>query len=375
MKKLTLFTLLVSVLVAFGAQNAFAGAAKVSVCHIPPGNPDNFHTITISEKAYAAHLAHGDVAGACDAACATLCDDGNACTIDDTGDCELNGCPVTPEAVDCNDGNTCTMDVCEPMLGCVNTADPGALCDDGQTCTGVDTCNAEGECKGPQIDNCCLTESDCSENLCDNASCNVDTNRCVNDPVVCNPPDLCSASACISNTGECADTPIVCAEGESCELATGECVAISSYQCDLTGTTASATSVFNGTYSADRAIDGNKTTGLGWIPLDNAGYPQTLTLDFGTIRGDYISSVTVTQVTTSSGLWYKTKDYEVDVSQDGFAWTNVVTDQLESANAFNQKNTFTPIQARYVRLVVKTGWDTAPFNRGGGILENEFNCQ
>jgi hypothetical protein len=59
---------------------------KVEICHIPPGNPDNYHTITISEKAFAAHLAHGDFAGACDSACSALCDDGDACTIDDTGD-------------------------------------------------------------------------------------------------------------------------------------------------------------------------------------------------------------------------------------------------------------------------------------------------
>ncbi len=38
---------------------------KVTICHIPPGNPDNSHTITISENALAAHLAHGDYEGAC----------------------------------------------------------------------------------------------------------------------------------------------------------------------------------------------------------------------------------------------------------------------------------------------------------------------
>ena len=45
-----------------------ARAPKVEICHIPPGNPENFHTITISENAVEAHLAHGDLAGACDAA-------------------------------------------------------------------------------------------------------------------------------------------------------------------------------------------------------------------------------------------------------------------------------------------------------------------
>lgn len=38
---------------------------KVSICHIPPGNPYNFHTITISSSAVDAHLDHGDVIGEC----------------------------------------------------------------------------------------------------------------------------------------------------------------------------------------------------------------------------------------------------------------------------------------------------------------------
>ena len=38
---------------------------KVTICHIPPGNPGNAKTITISESALAAHLAHGDYLGAC----------------------------------------------------------------------------------------------------------------------------------------------------------------------------------------------------------------------------------------------------------------------------------------------------------------------
>lgn len=38
---------------------------KVTICHIPPGNPGNAHTITISLNALQAHLAHGDTIGAC----------------------------------------------------------------------------------------------------------------------------------------------------------------------------------------------------------------------------------------------------------------------------------------------------------------------
>ena len=41
--------------------------AKITLCHIPPGNKSNRHTITVGESAWAAHQAHGDHRGACEA--------------------------------------------------------------------------------------------------------------------------------------------------------------------------------------------------------------------------------------------------------------------------------------------------------------------
>lgn len=38
---------------------------KVLVCHVPQGNPENAHTIEVGESAVPAHLAHGDTEGAC----------------------------------------------------------------------------------------------------------------------------------------------------------------------------------------------------------------------------------------------------------------------------------------------------------------------
>ncbi len=38
---------------------------KVTICHIPPGNPGNAHTISVSGNAENAHLAHGDTLGEC----------------------------------------------------------------------------------------------------------------------------------------------------------------------------------------------------------------------------------------------------------------------------------------------------------------------
>jgi hypothetical protein len=38
---------------------------KVLICHRPPGNPENAHTISVSPNAVPAHLAHGDTLGPC----------------------------------------------------------------------------------------------------------------------------------------------------------------------------------------------------------------------------------------------------------------------------------------------------------------------
>ncbi len=77
----------------------------------------------------------------------TPCNDGSACTATDT--CQGGVCtgtdPVTCTALDqCHD-----VGVCDPSTGaCSNPAKPaGAACDDGNECTGPDTCTA-GECLG-----------------------------------------------------------------------------------------------------------------------------------------------------------------------------------------------------------------------------------
>jgi len=39
---------------------------KVTICHIPPGNVENAHTITVGKSALRAHLSHNDIEGSCD---------------------------------------------------------------------------------------------------------------------------------------------------------------------------------------------------------------------------------------------------------------------------------------------------------------------
>ena len=53
------------VLGMLGQAAAEDAGAKTAVCHAPPGNPANAHTLQLPEAAIAAHLRHGDVAGEC----------------------------------------------------------------------------------------------------------------------------------------------------------------------------------------------------------------------------------------------------------------------------------------------------------------------
>ena len=39
---------------------------KKTICHIPPGNPNNAHTLSIASAAWGAHQKHGDYQGECD---------------------------------------------------------------------------------------------------------------------------------------------------------------------------------------------------------------------------------------------------------------------------------------------------------------------
>lgn len=50
-------------------KNGDSSNKKVTICHVPPGNPGNAHTITVSKNALDAHLAHGDYKGPCKEDC------------------------------------------------------------------------------------------------------------------------------------------------------------------------------------------------------------------------------------------------------------------------------------------------------------------
>jgi hypothetical protein len=71
MRKMMLLAVMMALAaMMLAAAPAFAqdgGDNKATICHIPPGNPENAHTISVGEAAVPAHLAHGDFEGPCPA--------------------------------------------------------------------------------------------------------------------------------------------------------------------------------------------------------------------------------------------------------------------------------------------------------------------
>ena len=85
------------------------------------------------------------LAGSCVMGLAPLCSDGNACNGIET--CAPDTGCVTGTPIDCDDGVGCTADICSAATGaCAHVPDP-SICDDGEFCNGVETCDAQADCR------------------------------------------------------------------------------------------------------------------------------------------------------------------------------------------------------------------------------------
>jgi outer membrane protein OmpA-like peptidoglycan-associated protein len=71
-------------------KDVCCSGSKAKVCHIPPGNPFNAHTICVGQPAVQAHLDHGDYLGKCHPGCEhrDVCKSQKCCTY--TKKCECN---------------------------------------------------------------------------------------------------------------------------------------------------------------------------------------------------------------------------------------------------------------------------------------------
>jgi hypothetical protein len=148
---------------------------------------------------------------------AALCDDNNACTVDQ---CSLSGgCQNLPTS--CSDGNPCTTDSCHPVQGCVFapvgcggapgcTIPNGTACNDGSACTTGDAC-ASGSCQGTAVN--CNDNNPCTTDSCSASTGCVHTN--VANGTGCGGGNQCIAGNCIvpsgcSVDGDCAPLNTAC---------------------------------------------------------------------------------------------------------------------------------------------------------------------
>ncbi len=212
-------------LVGLSPGVASAGGEKVTLCHVPPGNPAAAHEIVVAPSAVKAHLKNhaGDHLGPCvtPPECQTnsQCNDANPCTVDT---CTAAGTCDYSQPVSCNDGNPCTNDVCiAEQGGCVGVPAPGELCDDGDVCTGTDTCNAAGACVGAAIAGCCLNDTACADNdACTADVCNLTSHTCSNTEIT--PPKAapCYMFICDPEIGGInVDVPVTCVDdGNICTV-------------------------------------------------------------------------------------------------------------------------------------------------------------
>lgn len=129
------------------------------------------------------HLVNG-----CEPGEAPDCDDGVECTVDSCDE-QAQDCIHEPDDLVCEDNNVCTDDICTET-GCEYEFNTDA-CDDGFACTINDTC-ANGACAGtavvcPEGEQCDPADGQCKACL-NNGHCN-DNNGCTD--------DTCNAGACV----------------------------------------------------------------------------------------------------------------------------------------------------------------------------------
>jgi hypothetical protein len=166
----------------------------------------------------------------------TACNDGNACTVNDT--CQAGFCTAGAPRV-CDDNNECTQDTCDPATGCVHTPLTGTPCETGNKCT-ADTCD-NGVCKqGPPSVTCpqcqvCDPDRGTCVNLANGTACEdgdvctlgdtCQNGTCVSGPVkTCGQCQVCAnvggVATCVADTsknGQTCNDGNACTTGETCQ--------------------------------------------------------------------------------------------------------------------------------------------------------------
>ena len=101
-------------------DNSLSPNDKVTICHIPPGNPDNPISITISASALNAHLSHGDNTDSCPSSTNTknniLQNDPTVSPDDTVPMCHVVSTPITDE-IDTSLSDTDSLKMCHNPSG------------------------------------------------------------------------------------------------------------------------------------------------------------------------------------------------------------------------------------------------------------------
>jgi fibro-slime domain-containing protein len=150
-----------------------------------------------------------------------LCDDGNACTVNDT--C-INGICVGVMRT-CNDFNDCTDDSCDMVLGCLHQPNNNNSCSDNNLCTNNECIN--GQCQSTPVS--CVDDG----NPCTNDLCDINTGMCIHpnnnipcdDGNPCTQIDLCVSGTCTGMDPKDCSTLNPCQSG-FCNTMNGVCETI-----------------------------------------------------------------------------------------------------------------------------------------------------
>jgi hypothetical protein len=194
MNKLTLMIVFMTLIMMMTTPVVYATPHEnqVTMCHMPPGNPNNAHTIHVDESAVQAHLNIGDTIGACE-----------------------------ESPIECDPPQILQDGIC---------VNPPVVCELPEVLVDGQCITPPIECELPEIlvDGQCITPPI----VCEEPQILVD-GVCVDPPITCEDPEILVDGVCVTpplvceegqvlQDGVCVDLPPICEEPQI--LVDGECV-------------------------------------------------------------------------------------------------------------------------------------------------------